>query len=94
MPVSILGWSGVPGNLRDVEFSHRSAVREAYEAGEQLQALAARFRLHEQTVKAHLRRAGVELRPSPSLSDEQIAEAGWLYDEGWTIVQVAFAFRV
>ncbi|MDQ1742351.1 MAG: hypothetical protein QOE23_690 [Pseudonocardiales bacterium] len=36
---------------------------EAYHGGASIKALGRRFKLHEQTVWAHLERAGVELRP-------------------------------
>jgi transposase-like protein len=65
---------------------------EAYQAGEHISSLARRFSMHEQTVKAHLRRAGIRLRPWPRLVAAEIAEAALLYVAGWTLYQLGDTF--
>ncbi len=58
----------------------------AYEAGVSQRELARRFGVHEQTVRAHLRRQGMTLRPLRALTETQDAEAVRLYvDETWTL---------
>ena len=54
---------------------------QQYEAGATLQSLSVRFGAHTQTVKAHLRRAGVELRPVRVLEGCVADEAVQLYVE-------------
>jgi len=66
---------------------------DAYEAGVSQRKLTRRFGLHEQTVRAHLRRQGVRLRPQRVLTAEQEVEAVRLYvEEMWTLVEVAERF--
>lgn len=67
----------------------------AYEAGASQRELTRRFGLHEQTVRAHLRRRGVTLRPQRVLTDAQEAEVVRLYvGEMWTLAEVAARFEV
>jgi hypothetical protein len=42
-----------------------------YKAGASIRSLGEAFGLHEQTVRAHLRRRGVELRPVRALTEEK-----------------------
>jgi DNA-directed RNA polymerase specialized sigma24 family protein len=64
----------------------------AYLAGVHLNALAKRFGMHEQTVKAHLQRAGVPVRPRPKLDSTQVEEAAELYADGWSLYQLGDRF--
>jgi len=67
----------------------------AYEAGVSQRELTRRFGLHEQTVRAHLRRQGVRLRPQRVLTAEQEVEAVRLYvEEVWTLAELAVRFGV
>jgi DNA-directed RNA polymerase specialized sigma24 family protein len=51
--------------------------------------------VHESTVKPHVRRAGVTLRPLHKLDAQQIAEAARLYiEEGWSLSQLSERFGV
>lgn len=62
----------------------------AYLAGVDLKALGERFGMHRQTVRAHLRRRGVELRSDfPALAEAQIDRAVELYAEGLSAAKVA-----
>ena len=62
----------------------------AYQAGTDLSALSEQFALHRQTVRAHLKRQGIELRSdSPAMSEQQINYAVRLYDSGQPIAKVA-----
>lgn len=66
------------------------AVVQAYLDGRQLKDIAAEFGIHEQTVKAHVRRAGVPLRPVRVLTDDQVREASHLYlAERWSIIRLS-----
>lgn len=48
------------------------------------------FGLHRETVRAHLRRQGVTLRPQRVLTDSQEIEAVRLYvEETWSLAEVA-----
>ncbi|MCA1676100.1 MAG: helix-turn-helix domain-containing protein [Actinobacteria bacterium] len=66
----------------------------AYEAGASQRELARRFGLHEQTVRAHLRRHGVKIRPQRKLTEEQEGEVVRLYvEETWTFAELAERFK-
>jgi DNA-directed RNA polymerase specialized sigma24 family protein len=52
-----------------------------YQAGATIRSLGEVFGLHEQTVRAHLRRRGVRLRSLCALTDEQELEVVRLYVE-------------
>ncbi|MCA1603569.1 MAG: helix-turn-helix domain-containing protein, partial [Acidobacteria bacterium] len=57
----------------------------AYKAGMSQKELARRFDLHEQTVRAHLQRQEVTLRPVRVLTEAQEDEVVQLYaEEMWT----------
>lgn len=67
----------------------------AYQAGTSQGELSRRYGLHIQTVKAHLRRHGVTIRPVQVLTAEQQDEAVRLYvDEAWSLREVASTFGV
>lgn len=67
-----------------------------YQGGHSLPSLAARFGIHRGTVKGHLRRAGVPLRPGnqAKLSDENKDEIAKLYESGLSIHKLAQQFGV
>lgn len=66
-----------------------------YEQGTNLSELARQFDLHFQTVRAHLRRRGVDLRSShPVLSDEQKLEVRALYAAGLSTYKLGDRFGV
>jgi DNA-directed RNA polymerase specialized sigma24 family protein len=68
---------------------------QAYVAGESQRELARRFGLHEQTVRAHLRRQGVTLRPIRVLTEAQEEDVVRLYvEEMWTLAELAVKFEV
>ncbi|MGH3631655.1 MAG: helix-turn-helix domain-containing protein [Sciscionella sp.] len=60
----------------------------AYQAGVSIVALARQFRVHEQTVKKHLSRQGVALRPVRKLTEVQELEIVHLYAEGWSAERI------
>lgn len=67
----------------------------AYQAGTSQGELSRRYGLHIQTVKAHLRRHGVTIRPVQVLTAEQQDEAVRLYtDEAWTLREIATKLHV
>lgn len=66
-----------------------------YQAGGSIRILGETLGLHEQTVRAHLRRQGVALRPVRALTDEQEGEVVRLYiKEMWTLAELAGKFGV
>lgn len=71
------------------------ALAIAYLAGTDLRTLGKQFRLHRQTVRAHLRRRGVALRSdSPALSEPEINKAVELYADGLSTAKIASRFGV
>jgi hypothetical protein len=71
------------------------ALAGAYQAGESQAELARQFGLHEQTVRAYLRRQGVTLRPVRVLTDAQEDDVVRLYvEEVWSLAELAAKFRV
>jgi DNA-binding transcriptional ArsR family regulator len=77
---------------RKLEAAEAAELVNAYLAGDHLNVLARRFGMHEQTVKAHLRRAGVQVRPWPRLSATEIIEASRLYGQGRRLSQLSERF--
>jgi len=67
-----------------------------YEQGDSLSQLSRRFGIHRGTVKDHLRRAAVEIRPGnvAKLSREDKAEIVTLYEAGLSIHKLALQFGV
>lgn len=59
-----------------------------YQAGDSMQQLARRWRLHRTTVAEHLRRAGVSVRRR-GIVDSQLDEAVRLYRAGWSCQRLA-----
>ncbi len=79
------------------KLSHAEVVElvDAYKAGVSQRELTRRFGLHEQTVRAHLRRQEVAFRSQRVLADAQEAEAARLYvEETWLLAEVAACFGV
>lgn len=66
----------------------------SYLDGLRVSQLAAQFGVHGTTVRAHLRRAGVELRPFRKLSPDQIVEVRQLHTTGVPQVDLATQFGV
>ena len=56
----------------------------AYEAGASQKELARRFGMHEQTVRAQLKRQGVRLRPKSQIGEVVEARIRELYESGWS----------
>ena len=66
-----------------------------YQAGASIRSLGKTFRMHEQTVRAHLRRQGVTLRSVRALTKSQGDEAVRLYvDEQWTLAEIGRKLNV
>jgi transposase-like protein len=63
----------------------------AYQAGEDMKTLAARWQLHRTTVAGHLVKAGIELRRQ-GLPDNRLRDAAQLYSEGWSCARLAERF--
>ncbi|NJC24238.1 DNA invertase Pin-like site-specific DNA recombinase [Arthrobacter pigmenti] len=67
---------------------------ELYAAGTSVRDLTRLFGIHEQTVKAHLRRRGVTLRPLRALTPEQHRHASELRDTGWSYQRIGDRFGI
>lgn len=67
-----------------------------YQQGDSLLQLSHQFSIHRGTVKDHLRRAGVEIRPGnvAKLSDVDKDEIVKLYEAGLSIHNLALRFGV
>lgn len=67
-----------------------------YEQGDSLLQLSRRFGIHRGTVKDHLRRAGIEIRPGnlAKLNEEDKDEIARLYEAGLSIHKLALRFGV
>jgi DNA invertase Pin-like site-specific DNA recombinase len=67
-----------------------------YEQGDSLMQLSSRFGIHRGTVKDHLRRAGIEIRPGnlAKLNEEDKDEIARLYEAGFSIHKLALQFGV
>ena len=70
-----------------------AALVAAYLAGLTLDDLASEFGIHQRTAAAHLDRRGIPRRRH-GLSPAQIAETKDLYQEGWSLDQIADRFDV
>ena len=55
----------------------------SYVAGATIRSLGKQHGMHQQTVKAHLRRRGIELRPVLGVRDEDLALVLELHQAGW-----------
>lgn len=71
-----------------------TALIDSYRGGTSIKALGRQFKLHEQTVRAHLERAGVELRPQQVLSECQVEEIIQLYRAGASLRQLGLQYDV
>ena len=67
-----------------------------YRQGDSIYILSGRFGIHRGTVKDHLRRAGIEIRPGnqAKLSVEDKDEIVKLYESGFSIHKLALQFSV
>lgn len=68
---------------------------DAYKAGASQAELTRQFGVHEQTVRAHLRRQGVRLRTLRAMTEAQEVEIVKLYvEEMWSLAELAGLFGV
>src|SRR5262249_5277692 len=65
-----------------------------YQAGARLAALGRQFGMHEQTVRAHLQRRGVELRGKQALTKVKIKSVVQRYQAGESSLDLSRAFGV
>jgi hypothetical protein len=67
----------------------------AYEEGNSLAQLVARFKVHNATVLTHLERNGVPRRPTgPKSCDEDVVDAADLYRDELSLPEIGHRFRV
>jgi len=66
----------------------------SYQGGSSIKGLGRTYRIHEQTVRAHLERAGLALRPQRVLSEQQTIEIVALYAEGQSMRELAAQYNV
>lgn len=97
-----VGMADAPGKVRlQVKENRKLSPGEvvelvdAYKAGASQAELTRRFGVHEQTVRAHLRRQGVKLRPLRAMTEAQEVEVVRLYiEELWSLAELAARFKV
>jgi hypothetical protein len=65
-------------------------LAERYRSGTSIKALGRQFDLHEQTVRAHLERADVKLRPQQVLNQIEVEEISELYLAGVSLRQLGW----
>jgi DNA-binding CsgD family transcriptional regulator len=63
-----------------------------YRAGASMLELSRKFETHRNTVVAHLRRAGVEIRPQRKMTPELVAQATALYGNGHSLAEIGRMF--
>jgi hypothetical protein len=71
----------------EVSDSQLTVLVDAYQAGETVYQLAARFDIHRATVSAHLHRQGITLRRQ-GLDSDGVAHAVRLYEDGWSVARI------
>jgi DNA-directed RNA polymerase specialized sigma24 family protein len=59
-----------------------------YQAGASMLELSRKFETHRNTVVAHLRRAGVEIRPQRKMTPRLLDRAKLLYADGHSLTEV------
>lgn len=75
-----------PGVQTRLNAQNRAALLDAYAAGESVNGLAERFKVHRATVRALARRAGLPRRNGSELPDSVREEAARLYASGLTLL--------
>ena len=81
----------IPGKVRKISRTQIDELTSLYQQGQSLPRLATHFGIHRGTVKDHLRRAGVEIRPGnkAKLSETDKDEVVRLYVNGLSIHKIA-----
>jgi DNA-directed RNA polymerase specialized sigma24 family protein len=83
----------IRGIVRRLDPDAVSALVEGYRAGATVYELADRFKIHRVTVSQHLHRQRVKMRRQ-GLDGRQVTEAARLYEEGWSLAQIASHYEV
>ena len=65
-----------------------------YLSGETIAALGRQFNIHKNTVRAHLERRQVEVRPYRKISNDQMPEVIAMYEDGASIRAIAKSLNV
>lgn len=86
----------IPVRMRKLTQDQINELSSLYQAGQSLPSLAARFGIHRGTVKDHLRRATIPIRPGnqAKLSEADKDEVIRLYESGLSIHKIAVHFGV
>ena len=86
----------ISGKVRRLTRDQIDELSSLYQQGQSLPSLAARYGIHPGTVKDHLRRANIPIRPGnqAKLSKEDKAEIAKLYEAGLSIHKLALRFGV
>lgn len=68
---------------------------DSYKSGATQVSLSLMYGVHEQTVKAHLKRQGIKTRPVHALTDQQESEVERLYvEKTWSMEEIAVRFKI
>ena len=86
----------ISGKVRRLSRDQIDELSSLYQQGQSLPSLAARYGIHPATVKDHLRRDGIPIRPGnqAKLSEEDKDEIAKLYERGLSIHKLALRFGV
>lgn len=86
----------ISGKVRRLSRDQIDELSSLYQQGQSLPSLAARYGIHPETVKDHLRRDGIPIRPGnqAKLSEEDKDEIAKLYESGLSIHKLALRFSV
>ncbi len=77
-----------PARARRLSAADQVAVLRAYQAGDSMAALAARFDVRRSTISELLRRSASPMRAERAISDDDVDQAVWLYDQGQSLVRI------
>lgn len=86
----------IPVRVRKLTQEQIDELSSLYQQGQSLPRLATLYGIHRGTVKDHLRRAGIAIRPGnqAKLSDQDKDEIAALYESGHSIHKLALQFGV
>ena len=84
----------LPRQYRKPESDEVDAIAAAYLAGSTLAELSKQHGLHVQTIKAHLNRANIQLRPAIKVTPAITAHAVQLYKAGHSTIEIGQRFNV
>ncbi len=80
--------------VRQLLAGEMDAIVTAYQSGVGCTTLARKYGISEETMRVHLKAAGVVMRPVEKVTAEQVVEMAQLRQAGWTLQAIADRFGV